>query len=155
MLYRMATEADIAGMAEIRVREWGTREQWEQTISLYLAGLHHPRHALAARACYVALEDGRVVGFAAGHRTRRFGCDGELQWMNVLPEQRRTGVASELLRLVANWFVSQSAFRICVDVRPDNTAARAFYRRHGAEELNTHWLVWTDSRKISGNGPAY
>jgi len=88
----------------------------------------------------------------AGHLTRRHGCDGELQWINVIPERRGSGIASELLRLLAGWFVEQKAFRICVNVDPSNAVARAFYIRHGAEKLNDHWLVWNDIRKVTSSG---
>jgi ribosomal protein S18 acetylase RimI-like enzyme len=75
-----------------------------------------------------------------------------LEWINVIPERRGAGVASELLRLLAGWFVEQKAFRVCVDVEPSNTVARAFYTRHGAETLNPHWLVWNDIRKVTSSG---
>jgi GNAT superfamily N-acetyltransferase len=91
---------------------------------------------------YVAMEDGIVGGFVAGHLTRRYGCDGELQWIDVVAERRRRGVATKLLRLIALWFISQGARRICVD--PGNSAARQLYQAHGAEELNQHWMVWND-----------
>jgi ribosomal protein S18 acetylase RimI-like enzyme len=95
----------------------------------------------------VAVDESTVVAFAAGHLTTRYACDGELQWINVIPESRGVGVASELLRLIARWFAGNEAFRICVNVDPDNSTARAFYTRHGAKKLNEHWLMWND---ISG-----
>jgi GNAT superfamily N-acetyltransferase len=57
-------------------------------------------------------------------------------------------VATQLLRRLAEWFVSQGARRICVDVQPANRSARAFYARHGATELNPHWMVWEDIGKL-------
>ncbi|MGH8003463.1 MAG: GNAT family N-acetyltransferase [Limisphaerales bacterium] len=102
------------------------------------------------RALYVAVEEGSVVGFVAGHLARRFECDGELQWINVIPERRGSGVALELLRRLAEWFVEEKALRICVDVDPENLAARRFYTRHGAENLNEHWLVWNDINVVLG-----
>ncbi len=131
-------------MARIRANEWGEPEYWERRIAGYLHGELNPRQARAPRACFVAVEEGAVIGFAAGHLTTRYACDGELQWINVIPESRGTGMASELLRLMARWFVENKALRICVDVDPNNSTARAFYRRHGAEMLNEHWLVWND-----------
>jgi hypothetical protein len=38
------------------------------------------------RVSYVAFEQGLIVGFIAGHLTRRYGCDGELEWINVSPQ---------------------------------------------------------------------
>jgi len=108
----------------------------------YLAGQSHPREALAPRAMWMATVGESPVGYVAGHLTRRYNCDGELQWIYVVADQRRNHVASELLRLMAEWFVEHDARRVCVDVGDD--AARPFYRRHGAVELNKHWMVWND-----------
>ena len=108
----------------------------------YLAGEHHPQLALLPRVLWMAEQAGEPVGYTAGHLTERFGCDGELQWIYVVRAHRRAGVASELLRLLAGWFVEQGARRICVDVGDDE--ARPFYQRHGAVELNRHWMVWND-----------
>jgi len=146
VLYRPSEKDDIAAMARIRAAEWGGVEYWVHRISGYVAKELNPQHALASRACYVAAHENAVVGFVAGHLTHRYGCDGELEWINVIPEWRGTGAASALLRLMANWFIQQKAFRICVDVDPSNAIARAFYTRHGAKPLNRHWLVWPDIR---------
>ena len=50
-------------------------------------------HARGPRTCYVAANGGTFVAFAAGHLTSRYACDGELQWINVIPESRGIGVA--------------------------------------------------------------
>jgi ribosomal protein S18 acetylase RimI-like enzyme len=119
-------------------------------MARYLAGEHHPQHALMPRVLYVALEGETPVGYIAGHLTRRYECDGELQWIYVLPERRGSGVALELLRLLAAWFVEHKASRICVDVTPTNTPARRFYARHGAVTLKPYWLVWDDIGVVLG-----
>jgi len=135
-------------MAQIRARESGSFEFWTNRITGYLSGEHNPQHALPPRTCYVAVGERSVVAFVAGHLTRRHGCDGELQWINVIPERRGSGIASELLRLLAGWLVEHKAFQICVNVDPSNAVARAFYMRHGAETLNEHWLVWNDIHTV-------
>jgi GNAT superfamily N-acetyltransferase len=112
----------------------------------YLAGESHPRQALPPRAMWIAELDGALIGYAAGHLTRRYDCDGELQWIYVVREHRRAHVATELLRLVASWFIEQNALRICVDVGDE--AARPFYRRLGAVDLNKHWMVWKDISQL-------
>ncbi|HEX2165472.1 MAG TPA: GNAT family N-acetyltransferase [Thermoanaerobaculia bacterium] len=106
----------------------------------YLAGEHHPRQALPPRVMWMAEEDADPVGYAAGHLTRRLGCDGELQWIYVVRRCRRAGVGAELLRRVALWSLDQGASRICVDVGDEE--ARSFYRRLGATDLSPHWMVW-------------
>jgi len=147
LLYRQAAVNDIPGMAEIRAADWGTEQYWRERILQYMTHKLHPREALKPRVCFVGEEGGRVVGLAAGHLTRRFGCEGELEWVSVRAEYRGRGIASELLRRLAEWFVTHNAHRVCVDVEPSNEAARRLYTRHGAEELRPHWMVWNDIRR--------
>ena len=142
--YQEANQSDSSAIARIRAANWGTEDYWNQRISGYLNCELHPQQALIPRIIYIASEAGTVVGFIAGHLTRRYECNGELEWINVVPEYQKHGVASKLLQLLAAWFVEQKSLCICVDVDPANTVARNFYQRHGAEELNRHWLVWKD-----------
>jgi ribosomal protein S18 acetylase RimI-like enzyme len=149
VLYREADPSDIPTMARIRTEGEGGGAP-EDRMARYLAREHHPQQALMPRVIYVALEGDSLLGYAAGHLTRRYACDGELQWIYVVPERRGSGVASELLRQLASWFVEQNASRICVDVDPANTSAICFYTRHGAETLNQYWLVWNDINVVLG-----
>ena len=146
--YRPAHPSDMPAMVRIRTEGGRERGASEDRMARYLAGEHHPQHALPPRIIYVALQGDSLVGYIAGHLTRRYACDGELQWIYVLPECRGSGVAPELLRRLAAWFAEQKAERICVDVDPANTIARRFYTRHGAVELNKHWLVWDDIKVL-------
>ena len=150
VLYRPAEKSDVPVLARILASEWETEEYWRARVLRYLNGELHPQQALMPRVSFVALEDESIVGFIAGHLTRRYACDGELEWINVIPARRGTAVASELLRQLAGWFVDQKASRICVDVQPSNVIARRFYTRHGAEDLNPHWLVWNDIKMVLG-----
>jgi GNAT superfamily N-acetyltransferase len=137
--YRRGDEADVPRLVGLpRPGEAGG----DARMALYLAGEHHPQEALPLRALFLAEAGGEPLGYVAGHLTRRFGCEGELQWIYVVPDQRRRGVASHLLELLAAWFLEHGARRVCVDVGDD--AARPFYRRHGATELNRHWMIWED-----------
>jgi ribosomal protein S18 acetylase RimI-like enzyme len=148
--YRPIERSDIPALARIRAAEWETEAYWQTRISRYLDCQLHPQQALMPRVIYVASEDDSIVGFIGGHLTRRHGCDGELEWINVIPERRGSGIASGLLRHLAPWFVEQKAARICVDVDPANTAAQRFYRRHGAVDLKPHWLVWNNINVVLG-----
>jgi len=150
LIIREAEKADIPAMARIRAQTWGSEEYWNARIAAYLDGQLHPKHSLTPRVGYVAADGESLVGLVAGHLTQRFGCDGELEWIDVIPERRGSGAAAELLRRLAKWFVEHKAFRICVDVQPTNTTARRFYVRHGAEPLNPHWLFWKDIQMVLG-----
>lgn len=142
--YRMANDPDIPQMACLRAEQWGTEDYWEERISGYIRGDKNPQQSLAPRIIYSATKDEAVIGFIAGHLTKRFGCEGELQWINVAPDYRGLGIASRLLQQLTTWFISQSALYICVNCAPDNAIGQKFYRQHGAETLNEHWLIWKD-----------
>ncbi|HTV10174.1 MAG TPA: GNAT family N-acetyltransferase [Candidatus Aquilonibacter sp.] len=151
LLFRPATLLDVSAMAQLRSEQWGNAPDWERSLAAYLSGEHHPRHALLPRVAILAEQDGEVIGFIAGHLTRRHRCEGELQWINVSADHRGQGVATGLLHELADWFASHNARRICVDVRPRNLAARAFYTHNGAEPLNDHWMVWNNiANGVSG-----
>lgn len=147
--YRAASDADFDALATIRAAEWGSEQYWRDRIRGYASGALNPGQALPPRVIYVAVEDSRVVGFIAGHLSTRFECDGELEWLNVVEDKRRAGVAAELLHVLAAWFRDQNAKRICDDADPENPGARAFYRKHGAQDLNAHWLVWPDITELA------
>ena len=146
ILYREATSEDIPFLAKIRAKNSGTEEGWTNRITGYLEGTIHPQQALKPRIIYVALDGSSIIGFIAGHLTRRLECEGELEWIDVAEGYRRAGIASELVRVLAKWFIRQSVHKICVD--PGNEAARKFYRSNGAENLNQHWMYWDDIRDV-------
>jgi ribosomal protein S18 acetylase RimI-like enzyme len=151
VVIRRAEEHDIPAMAAIRSAEWETQEYWERRISNYLRGAIAAQHALPGHAVFVADLDGVVVGFIAGHRTTRHGCQGELEWIDVVAAHRRRGIAGQLVARLAEWFVEQQALRICIDVKPENLVARRLYTKYGARPLNPHWMVWDDIRvAVSG-----
>jgi ribosomal protein S18 acetylase RimI-like enzyme len=148
LCYRQAQPSDIPQMAEIRAADWGTEEYWRERILKYVTGKLHPREALPERVAFVCVDQERIVGLIAGHLTRRFGCDGELEWISVRPEHRNQGIASQLLRRLAEWFVGYKAATVCVDVEPSNHAALHFYARNGAEDLKPHWMMWKNIREL-------
>ena len=138
----------MPGMASIRAAEWETQEFWEHRIGAYLRSESFPQEALALRTAWVAEHGEQIVGFVAGHLTRRFDCDGELEWINVAREYRGARIASRLMAVMLDWFVQQNAPRVCVNVALQNATARALYAKHGAVELKPHWMVWGDVRQV-------
>ena len=113
-------------------------------MTAYFEGRHNPQQALPARIGYVATADNEVIGYTAGHRTRRYSCDGEVQYLFVAPAYRRQGVASGLLRSLARWFDAEGVAKVCVDVNVTSPGAEAFYASQGASRLNDYWYVWED-----------
>ena len=151
--YREATSADVPSMEESRAGDVAAGPP-DPRMARYLDGEHHPSQALRPRGAFVAVADGDVVGYIGGHLTRRYDCDGELQYLYVSPSYRRAGVATGLLDRLARWFERNQARRVCVDVVPENSAARSFYSQHGAQPLAEYWMVWDDIRSaIDGGQP--
>src|SRR4051812_8003805 len=97
--FREANMDDVPVLAMIRAMGWGTVDYWEQRISGYLNCELYPQQALNPRIIYLAYENDEPVGLIAGHFTRRFECDGELEWIDVIPAYQRKGIASGLLKL--------------------------------------------------------
>lgn len=153
VIIRPVEDTDIPAMADIRAREWADKTFWIDRITRYKRGEHNPQQALPERALFVAVDREIVVGLAAGHRTLRFDCDGELQWINVAAGKRGQGIAGMLMARIGAWFVEQNARRICVNVAPQNTTARRLYVERGARPLNQEWMVWDDSRSMCMGQP--
>lgn len=148
--FRPANAADVPALAAIRAAEWETHAYWTRRITDYL-----PQDDQQGRTILIAEDGAALVGFVAGHRTRRYGCDGELEWINVARESRGRGIGEMLVREIGGWFVAQGARRICVDVNPDNALARRLYSRRGAKPFKPYWMIWEDSRDmVSESGAA-
>ena len=147
---RQATVKDIAGLEAVRApdEEAGPADP---RMARYLLGQHHPQFALTERVVLIGESDGEILGYVGGHRTTRHECGGELQYLYMTPGHRRSGVAGRMVGVLAEWFESHGVRRVCVDVDPENRRARAFYARHGAVVLNSHWMVWEDLRTSLGD----
>ena len=147
--YREAGGADVPAMAECR-RSDPAGGHADERMAAYFEGRHHPQQALSPRVGYVALVDHRVVGYVAGHLTRRFQAEGELQYLFVASGFRRLGLAHGLTKRLADWFVRQEVSRVCVNVDADSPAARLFYVSLGARDMRPHWMEWPDISTVLG-----
>jgi GNAT superfamily N-acetyltransferase len=146
--FRQATSEDVPAMAQCRYAEPAAGPA-DPRIAAYFNGEHHPQQALLPRTGYVALRGEQVVGYIAGHQTKRHGCDGELQYLFVAPAYRRRGVGTALLRLLAEWFVECGARKICVGITNDSQPeAKPFVEHLGAVPLIKHWYAWGDIQLV-------
>jgi GNAT superfamily N-acetyltransferase len=147
--FRMVTRSDVSAMAQCRLLDPDAGAP-DPRMEAYFDGKHHPQHALPPRTGYVAMADDAMIGYIAGHRTNRHGCDGEVQYLFVAPRYRRRGIGSALLRLLADWFHKQGARKVCVGVADDSpTEARPFVESVGATPLKKHWYAWDDIGVVS------
>ena len=96
-----------------------------------------PQQPPLLRIAFVAVLDGRTVGFAAaallldptGAADRENHC--ELDSMAVHPEARRQGLGSALLEGILNWAAMHDYRRFTLEVRASNAAAIHLYERSG------------------------
>lgn len=77
----------------------------------YIRKEHGPRGAKDPRIIYVALADGEIVGFIAGHLTERLGLEGELESIYILPEHQRQKLGTQLVIALAKWFTDSDRLK--------------------------------------------
>jgi [ribosomal protein S18]-alanine N-acetyltransferase len=107
----------------IAIEEASFTNPW--TRQMYLAELERPGLSF----CYLARNpDRQVVGFCSFWRVV-----DELHINNlaVIPEQRRAGIATTLLRYVLDEGARTGAVRATLEVRKSNEPARLLYERMG------------------------
>lgn len=145
--FREVTTDDVDAMRRSRLDD-PAAGPGDPRMEAYFNGEHHPQHALRPRTGYVAIRGGHVAGYIAGHLTRRYGCEGEVQYLYVAPDHRRGGIAAALLRLLAQWFREHDARKVCVNANLESPGAVPFYESQGAVPLSKYWYVWDDIAAI-------
>jgi GNAT superfamily N-acetyltransferase len=146
--FRAATSADVPAMGQCRVTDPAAGPA-DPRMTAYFNGEHHPQQALLPRIGYVALARDQVIGYIAGHRTKRHGCEGEVQYLFVAPAYRRRGIGTALFRLLAEWFREHGVHKVCVGVANDSPPeAKPFVERVGAVPLKKHWYAWEDIQVV-------
>ena len=150
--FRAATSADVPAMVQCRLADPAAGPA-DPRMAPYLDGRHHPQQALLPRSAYVALVGDQVIGYIAGHRTTRHGCEGEVQYLYVAPAFRRRGVGTALLGRLAEWFRGHGVEKVCVGVANDSPPeAKPFVERAGAAPLKKHWYAWEDIGRCGASG---
>lgn len=81
---------------------------------------------------WVAYRHGRVIGFSM---TMHAPDIAHLLVIGVAPEAQREGVGTALLRHCEKEAAARGLPALLLEVRPSNTNALAFYRRHGFEQI--------------------
>lgn len=109
-------------------------DSWSQ--STFLAELNNPLNILCT-----ADHDGYIAGFALG---RVAADEGELFQIAVLPEFRRQGAASVLLKQLHREMKSRGAATCFLEVRSRNSGAIALYEGAGYEYAGTRKNYYPD-----------
>lgn len=82
--------------------------------------------------CYTAVEGGRVIAYLLG---RVIAPEGELYRIATRPSHRRRGIAYRLLDYAEKTERGRGLERLFLEVREQNTAARALYRAYGFQSI--------------------
>jgi [ribosomal protein S18]-alanine N-acetyltransferase len=127
---RPATAADVAAVARIEREVFGADAWSPESVAAELTGPHR-------RAAVAVGERGEVCGYAVLLVT---GDVADLQRIAVVPALRRRGVGAALLGAVG----LLDGVRVLLEVRADNDAALAFYRRHGFAEIARRRRYYAD-----------
>ena len=131
-IIRPATPQDLNGIAEIE--EISFDNAGERFDAAKVKFLLNSRRT----ASLVAEDDGRILGWAVGFTWIR----GKIPWGRVFalaihPDARGRKLGGRLLQELIQRLRQRGATEIFLEVRHDNHAAIALYRRHGFEHRTT------------------
>ncbi|MDR3749310.1 MAG: ribosomal protein S18-alanine N-acetyltransferase [Acidobacteriota bacterium] len=124
MLIRTATFADVPAMCELEEQSVAAAHWSEHEYDALFAADAPPRRVLVA----VNGTDDAVMGFLiASCATDAW----EIENVVVAPEERRQGIASELVSNLISRARAGAATSVLLEVRESNAAARGLYEKHG------------------------
>jgi ribosomal-protein-alanine acetyltransferase len=123
-LARCSDAREIAEMSRDLIEQGLTWAWTPSRVQHFITG--------AESSVIVARRELKVAAFAIMH----FGDDvAHLNLLAVAPEHRRQGVGSQLMDWLTTTAIEAGIFRINLEVRTQNDAARRFYERLGFDQL--------------------
>jgi GNAT superfamily N-acetyltransferase len=125
IVFREATAADMPGISHVRT---SVTENALTLAQLAARGITNETVAASFRKeakGWVALRDGKVVGFSIGDRA-----SGSIFALFVLPSHERQGIGARLFDLAVSWLRQNGVQRPWLTTDPQSKAAR-FYERRG------------------------
>jgi GNAT superfamily N-acetyltransferase len=114
---------------------------WHDRWQRYLSEGSRAQKSLGDGFAILAEIEGRLLGFAGYHHTRRWDCDAELESIYVRLSRQGGGIGTRLLQEIFRRLGADGSRSLCVGYSPANPYKR-FYSKHGAIEINPHWAVW-------------
>jgi GNAT superfamily N-acetyltransferase len=134
---RRAAVGDAAAIAEVHVRTWqgayahifGAEQL--ANMDVVVRSERWRRWLEQEELAFVAIEDGRIVGFVWVGPSREPDAQGELYAIYVLPDSWGSGAGAELMRAGVDAMRSAGYAEAVLWVLEDNPRARRFYEREG------------------------
>lgn len=125
------TRADVDRCAELEQQLFPGDDPWSASaFRAELAGRHN--HYFAARS-----DTGVLLGYAGiALLGNRFSPESEVHTIGVAPEARRLGAGSALLEKLLR-YAEKHGGPVYLEVRTDNEAAIALYRKYGFDIVGT------------------
>jgi len=124
-------------------------ELWRIDRECFAEGISYSRRELEfylrrSRAiALVAETDSKIVGFIVADQDRRG--NGHIVTIDVLSHARRSGLGSELMQAAEQRLSAAGAKRVYLEAAVNNSAALAFYKRHGYSVVGTIPRYYLDS----------
>jgi ribosomal-protein-alanine acetyltransferase len=123
-LARSSDAREIAEMSRDLIEQGLTWSWTPARVQHFITG--------AESSVIVARRERHLAAFAIMH----FGDDvAHLNLLAVAPEHRRQGLGSQLMDWLTTTAIEAGVFRINLEVRTQNNAARSFYERLGFAQL--------------------
>jgi len=122
---------------------------WKIDQVCFTRGISYTRRELASYISrkrgftLVAELDSGIVGFVVVDRHRH--CQGHVITIDVLPEARRSGLGSRLMTAAEERLRTLGSSAVFLETAVDNSAAIAFYKRHGYSIIQTIPRYYLDS----------
>jgi ribosomal protein S18 acetylase RimI-like enzyme len=140
MLYRLYQPGDFAQLYVIEELCFQPPLRFSRTYMRQLIQGHRT-------ATWVAEENGQLAGFAIVEFLRESGTPiAYIQTIEVDPNKRERGIASELLRRIENSAHEANARTIWLHVDAENSAAIRLYERHGYKSEGREEHYYTRNR---------
>lgn len=139
----MATRPDIQEV-HVRLRDYRPDDLealWQLDQVCFEEGISYSReellHYIRLRTTFtlIAETDEGISGFIIAHRRR--GGFGHILTIDVDPQHRQRGVGTHLLRHAHQRLQREGCHTVFLETAVDNTAAMAFYKRHGYTVVRT------------------
>ena len=95
-------------------------------------------HQIKSKTCLILIvrdEEGKICALVTGFLRHFKQPSGRVYKIGVLPDFKRKGLGSKLLKKIENWFAENNMKRSYAEVRKSNKASRGMFLKNGYSEI--------------------